>query len=83
MSTADTGSGGGTGGGGTGGGGPDQPSADRREAAQAPTNLRRATVWMAAGTAVSRFTGVLRVLALAFALGATHLATGYNLANTT
>jgi putative peptidoglycan lipid II flippase len=57
--------------------------AGRREAAQAPTNLRRATVWMAAGTAVSRFTGVLRVLALAFALGATHLATSYNLANTT
>jgi putative peptidoglycan lipid II flippase len=38
---------------------------------------------MAVGTGVSRFTGVLRVLALAFALGANHLATSYNLANTT
>ncbi len=38
---------------------------------------------MAAGTAVSRFTGLLRVIALAYALGATHLADAYNLANTT
>jgi putative peptidoglycan lipid II flippase len=38
---------------------------------------------MAVGTGLSRFTGVLRILALAFALGATHLATSYNLANTT
>jgi len=40
-------------------------------------------MWMAAGTAMSRLTGVLRVLALAVALGAHHLATSYNLANTT
>ncbi len=73
MSTADTGSGGAT----------ESVGDGRREAEQPPTNLRRAAVWMAAGTAVSRFTGVLRVLALAFALGATHLATSYNLANTT
>ncbi len=46
-------------------------------------SLRRSTSWMAAGTAVSRFTGVLRVLALAFALGAHHLATSFNLANNT
>ena len=38
---------------------------------------------MAAGTAVSRFTGLLRIIALAYALGATHLADAYNLANTT
>jgi putative peptidoglycan lipid II flippase len=38
---------------------------------------------MAAGTTVSRLTGVLRVLALAFALGAHHLATSFNLANNT
>jgi putative peptidoglycan lipid II flippase len=38
---------------------------------------------MAAGTGMSRFTGVLRILALAYALGTTHLATSYNLANTT
>jgi putative peptidoglycan lipid II flippase len=37
---------------------------------------------MALGTGASRFTGVLRVIALAYALGATRLADGYNLANT-
>ena len=46
-------------------------------------SLQRAAVWMAAGTGLSRLTGVFRVLALAFALGATRLADGYNLANTT
>lgn len=45
--------------------------------------LQRATAWMAAGTGLSRLTGLLRVLVLAYALGATHLATSYNLANTT
>jgi putative peptidoglycan lipid II flippase len=45
--------------------------------------LQRATVWMAAGTTLSRLTGLLRILVLAYALGATHLATSYNLANTT
>ena len=45
--------------------------------------LGRATVWMAAGTGLSRLSGLLRVLVLAYALGATHLATSYNLANTT
>ncbi|MHB8220457.1 MAG: murein biosynthesis integral membrane protein MurJ [Acidimicrobiales bacterium] len=50
---------------------------------QATGSLRAATAWMAVGTGISRFTGVLRVLALAFALGANHLATSYNLANTT
>ena len=45
--------------------------------------LQRAAVWMAAGTAASRLTGLLRVVALAYALGATHLADAYNLANTT
>ncbi len=47
------------------------------------TRLQRAAVWMAAGTAVSRFTGLLRIIALAYALGLTHLADAYNLANTT
>ena len=47
------------------------------------SGLRRATAWMAAGTAVSRFTGLLRIIALAYALGLTHLADAYNLANTT
>jgi len=45
--------------------------------------LQQATAWMAAGTGLSRLTGLLRVLVLAYALGATHLATSYNLANTT
>ena len=48
-----------------------------------PERLQRAAAWMAAGTAVSRFTGLLRVVALAYTLGATHLADAYNLANTT
>ncbi len=55
---------------------------ERRDDQGGGTNLRSATVWMAAGTGVSRFTGVLRVLALAYALGATPLADSYNLANT-
>lgn len=45
-------------------------------------SLRSATLWMAAGTTVSRLTGVLRIVALAYALGATPLADGFNLANT-
>jgi putative peptidoglycan lipid II flippase len=45
--------------------------------------LQRAAVWMAAGTAVSRFTGLLRVIVLAYALGFHPLADAYNLANTT
>ncbi len=46
------------------------------------TGLRRATAVMAVGTAVSRVTGVLRIFALAYALGALKLADSYNLANT-
>lgn len=45
--------------------------------------LQRAALGMGAGTAASRLTGLLRVVALAYALGATHLADAYNLANTT
>jgi putative peptidoglycan lipid II flippase len=45
--------------------------------------LQRATVSMAIGTAVSRLTGVGRILVLAYALGFHHLADAYNLANTT
>jgi len=45
--------------------------------------LQRATVGMAMGTAVSRLTGVGRILVLAYALGFHHLADAYNLANTT
>lgn len=44
--------------------------------------LQRATLGMALGTAVSRLTGVGRILVLAYALGFHHLADAYNLANT-
>src|SRR5271165_394054 len=46
-------------------------------------SMRRATAWMAVGTTLSRLSGVGRILALAYALGLTHLADSYNLANTT
>ncbi len=65
------------------GGGADPSLPPGSEVTSPRVNLRRATVWMAAGTTLSRLTGVGRVLALAFALGATRLADGYNLANTT
>jgi putative peptidoglycan lipid II flippase len=45
-------------------------------------SLRRATVWMAAGTGLSRLTGVIRVVATVAALEFTRLADAYNLANT-
>ena len=56
-------------------------ASDSREARGA--RLQRAALWMAAGTAVSRLTGLLRIIALAYALGLAHLADAYNLANTT
>jgi putative peptidoglycan lipid II flippase len=45
--------------------------------------LRTAAVYVALGTGVSRVTGLLRFVALAWALGQTFLADSYNLANTT
>ncbi len=45
--------------------------------------LQRAAVWMAAGTTVSRVTGLLRVVVLAYVLGLDPIADAYNLANTT
>ena len=44
--------------------------------------MRRATAVMAVGTTLSRATGVVRIFALAYALGAFELADSYNLANT-
>ena len=45
--------------------------------------MGRATAVMAVGTTLSRVTGVIRIVALAYALGtSTHLADAYNLANT-
>ena len=44
--------------------------------------VRRAGVGMAAGTVLSRATGLLRTAALAAALGVTSLADAYNIANT-
>jgi putative peptidoglycan lipid II flippase len=46
------------------------------------SGMRRATAVMAVGTTLSRATGVLRIFALAYALGAFELADSYNLANT-
>lgn len=47
-----------------------------------PTGLKRAIGSMASGTVISRATGVLRVLVLAYVLGISPLADAYNLANT-
>jgi putative peptidoglycan lipid II flippase len=46
-------------------------------------SLSTAAVYVAAGTTVSRLTGLLRIVALAWALGQFHLPDAYNLANTT
>jgi putative peptidoglycan lipid II flippase len=45
--------------------------------------LVRSSAVVGLGTALSRVTGLLRTIALAYALGATLVAEGYNLANTT
>ncbi len=45
--------------------------------------LRTAAAYVAVGTSASRVTGLLRFVALAWALGQTPLADSYNLANTT
>ena len=47
-----------------------------------PKGLRGAVGSMATGTVISRATGVLRVLVLAYVLGISPLADTYNLANT-
>ncbi len=48
-----------------------------------PSGVGRATAVMAVGTSLSRATGVIRIIVLAYALGtSTHLADAYNLANT-
>ena len=46
-------------------------------------SLRTSAAYVADGTGVSRVTGLLRFVALAWALGQTFLADSYNLANTT
>jgi putative peptidoglycan lipid II flippase len=45
--------------------------------------LRRAATYVAVGTGISRVTGLLRFVALAWALGQSPLADAFNLANTT
>ncbi len=55
--------------------------ADDRAARTMP--LRTAAAYVALGTGASRVTGLLRFVALAWALGQTPLADSYNLANTT
>ncbi len=51
--------------------------------AQRGVSLSTAASYVAVGTGVSRLTGVLRIVALAWALGQSHLADAFNLANTT
>ncbi len=51
--------------------------------AQRGQPLRTAAAYVAAGTTISRLTGLLRFVALAWALGQFRLADAYNLANTT
>jgi putative peptidoglycan lipid II flippase len=46
-------------------------------------SLSTAASYVAIGTGFSRLTGVLRIVALAWALGQSHLADAFNLANTT
>ena len=46
-------------------------------------SLSTAASYVAVGTAVSRLTGLLRIVALAWALGQTPVADAFNLANTT
>ncbi|MGI8663776.1 MAG: murein biosynthesis integral membrane protein MurJ [Acidimicrobiales bacterium] len=57
--------------------------ADRRDEATSTQRLVRSSAVVGLGTALSRVTGLLRTIALAYALGATAVAEGYNLANTT
>ena len=47
------------------------------------TSLSTAATYVALGTSMSRVTGLLRIVALAWALGQSHLADAFNLANTT
>jgi putative peptidoglycan lipid II flippase len=61
----------------------EEPSGTTGPSPEAGRGLQRATIGMAVGTAVSRLTGVVRILILAYALGFHHLADAYNLANTT
>ena len=61
--------------------GPLSAPAPRRDRRGLP--LRTAATYAAVGTGISRVTGLLRFVALAWALGQTHLADAFNLANTT
>lgn len=58
---------------------PEAPSA----AFESGTGLGRATALMAAGTLLSRLTGLLRLLVAAYALGGNTLSDAFNLANNT
>ena len=58
------------------------PGAPVSEVAAPRSGLMAAVGSMAAGTTISRATGVLRVLALVYVLGISPLADAYNLANT-
>lgn len=60
------------------------PHPARRHArTKSRSNLTQAILGMGAGTLISRITGMGKLAALGYALGFTHLADAYNLANTT
>jgi putative peptidoglycan lipid II flippase len=62
---------------------PVEPDTTGVEATAVSSGIGRATAVMAVGTTLSRVTGVIRIIAVVYALGATsHLADAYNLANT-
>ena len=62
--------------------GPDRGRARANPEVTAYPGVTRSTAVMAAGTTLSRVTGVVRIVALAYAVGAFALADAYNLANT-
>jgi putative peptidoglycan lipid II flippase len=62
--------------------GEEEPESLAARAASTP-GLGRATAYMAAGTLLSRVTGLLRLLVAAYALGGNRLSDAFNLANNT
>ena len=59
----------------------DYPSQESRQA-RPMSSLQRRVITLASGTMISRMSGLLRTLVLAYVLGFTPLADGFNLANT-
>lgn len=60
-----------------------QIQAERRDSVQAVSGLLRANLVVASGTAMSRLTGLARIVVFAYVVGQTALADAYKLANET